>query len=94
EEWRDKLEVLNDEEKESVATVQNKRFLSFMEAQSSQYKKDVPGTPDKKRRISFRSASSTTSYQRAQSSVGNLSDGDVVDALEVMMPSQTMGDVL
>ncbi|KAF9204644.1 hypothetical protein BGZ49_005048 [Haplosporangium sp. Z 27] len=60
--------------------------------QSSQY--GAPSTLDKRRRISFRSASSTTSNQRAQSSIGNLSDGDIVDALEVMMPNQAMGDVL
>ncbi|KAF9402998.1 hypothetical protein BGZ94_004755 [Podila epigama] len=93
EEWSKRLESINDKEKDVVVEHQHKQFLKFMEDKNSPFIDSddpsppyTPTIPSKRPREAFAGGS--------ESSWEVLTSGDIIDALQEMLPNQRMGDIL
>ncbi|CAO3566509.1 unnamed protein product [Mortierella alpina] len=93
EEWSQRLGKLNEMEKDVVAEFQHNRFLKFMDDKTSPFVvKHEPSPPcsplfpNKRPREAFAGGS--------ESSWEVLTPGDIIDALQDMLPHQRMGEIL
>ncbi|KAF8931639.1 hypothetical protein BGZ58_007500 [Dissophora ornata] len=93
EEWSQRLEGINNKEKDVVVGFQHNRFLKFMDDKGSPFVvKDEPSPPyappppNKRLREDFAGGS--------ESSWEVLTPGDIIDALQEMLPHQRMGELL
>ncbi|KAG0309061.1 hypothetical protein BGZ99_000986 [Dissophora globulifera] len=93
EEWSQRLEKINSKEKDVVVEYQHSRFLKFMDDKNSPFvvKEEpsppyTPPFPNKRPREAFADGS--------DSSWEVLTPGDIIDALQEMLPHQQMGELL
>ncbi|KAI1318843.1 hypothetical protein EDD11_005689 [Mortierella claussenii] len=93
EEWSQRLRKINDKEKDVVVEFQHNRFLKFIDDKNSPFVvKDEPSPPytppfsNKRPREAFAGGS--------ESSWEVLTPGDIIDALQEMLPHQRMGEIL
>ncbi|KAG0056374.1 hypothetical protein BGZ83_005290 [Gryganskiella cystojenkinii] len=93
EEWSQRLGKINDKEKDVVVEFQHNRFLKFMDDKNSPFvvKEEpsppyTPPFPNKRPREAFAGGS--------ESSWEVLTPGDIIDALQEMLPHQRMGEIL
>ncbi|KAG0247472.1 hypothetical protein BG011_001422 [Mortierella polycephala] len=93
EEWTQRLEKINNKEKDVVVEFQHNRYLKFIDDKNSPFVvKDeastpyTPPFPNKRPREDFAGGS--------ESSWEVVTPGDIVDALQEMLPQQRMGELL